>query len=116
MQEDRRMTQRKFIMYYSRIFDAGTENLVGHLGDISIGGLMMISDEPLVVDWIYRLKLELDDDISPEPFLILTARSRWCQPDVTPQSYNTGFALEDVSPEAQEIIQRIVDKYAFKAR
>lgn len=114
MTEDRRRIKRRFLMYYSRIYDTGAEKLLGHLGDITSGGLMVISEERLPVGSSWQLKLELSNEIAPEPFLRFTARSVWCEQDVNPSVYNTGFEIEEMPVEGMEIIQRIVDTYGFR--
>lgn len=112
--QDRRRTKRRFLMYYSRIFDTSNDTLVGQLGDVTPLGLMVISDAPLPVDKVFTLKIELSAEVSDQPDFLVTARSLWCQPDVAPGIYNTGFELQELSPENIEIIQHIVDNFGFR--
>ena len=58
--------------------------------------------------------MELSDDIAPKPFLEFEAKSLWCERDVNPQFYNTGFQVVDMAREDVEIIQRIVEAYGFR--
>lgn len=112
--QDRRRTKRRFLMYYSRIYDTSTETLVGQLGDITPLGLMIISDASLPVDKLFTLKIELSAEVSDRPDFTVNARSLWCQPDVAPGIYNTGFELINPSVESLEIIQHIVDNFGFR--
>jgi hypothetical protein len=112
--QERRKIKRRFLLYYSRIFDASGRILIGHLVDITREGLMLVSERPHEPNQVFQFKLELTTDVSDEPYLIFTARSVWCQPDIDPHFYNTGFKLLDIAPKDAEIIQRINDLYSFR--
>jgi len=101
-------------MYYMRVYDAQTGDLVGNLVDITPRGAMLVSEAPIPTDTVFRLKMELSQDMADKPYLEFTAKSLWCQPDVAPRYYNIGFQLLDVAPQDVEIILRIVDTYGFR--
>ena len=111
---DRRKIKRRYLLYYSRVFDAKTGDLIGNLVDITALGAMLVSERPIPVDTVFRLKLELSEDVADKPFLEFTAKSLWSQPDIAPGSYNTGFQMLDIAPHDMEIIQRIIDAYGFR--
>lgn len=111
---ERRKLKRKHIVFFARVFDAQTEQLLGHLVDITPEGAMLISESALPTDVNLRLKVELAEDIAPQPFLELEARSLWSRPDVNPRFFNTGFQLLRTTPEDVAIIQRIVKTYGFR--
>jgi len=101
-------------MFYSRVFNAQTRELVGHLVDITPQGAMLISEAPLPTNTMFQLKMELSEDIADKPYLEFGAKSLWCQQDIDPHFYNTGFQLLDVPSQDVEIIQRIVEAYGFR--
>jgi hypothetical protein len=111
---ERRKIKRRYLMYYSRVFDAHTEELVAHLVDITPQGTMLISENPLPIDTVFQFKMELSEDIASKPFIKFEAKSLWCQRDIDPHFYNTGFELLGVPPEDIEIIERIVEAYGFR--
>jgi hypothetical protein len=111
---ERRKVRRRYLLYYSRVFDAQTGDLLGNLVDITPLGTMLVSEMPIPTDTVFRLKLELSEDIADKPFLECTAKSTWCQPDIAPGSYNTGFQMLDITPQDMEIVQRIIDTYGFR--
>lgn len=109
---DRRKTKRRYVMYYSRIHEA--EKLIGHLADITPQGLMVLSDKPLEIDRIYKLRIELSADVTDLPFMEVLAKSLWCKPDVDPNFYNTGFELVGISQAEIDVIQRIIELFGFR--
>jgi hypothetical protein len=114
MADDRRRVKRRYLIYYGRVFDETAQKLIGNLVDITDHGFMLLSDGPLPINQTHRYKLELTDDIAPHPFINFTARSIWCEPDLDPDHYNTGFEMVDLKPKDAELIQAIVKKYGFR--
>jgi hypothetical protein len=112
--DDRRQTKRKYLMFYTRIFDAHNGKHLGHLVDITPVGAMLISEQAMPAGQDYRLKLELSPEVAAQAYLELDARSLWCHQDVNPQFFNTGFELVAVTPESVAIIERIIEAYGFR--
>ena len=111
---DRRKIKRRYLIYYGRVFDETAQKLIGNLVDITDRGFMLLSDSPFPVDETHRFKLELTDDIADHAFLNFTARSLWCEPDLDPNHYNTGFEILQLKPQDAELIRSIVKKYGFR--
>ncbi len=101
-------------MFYTRVFNAGTHKLVGHLVDITPEGAMLISETPVATGQVLHLQMELSPEVAEQPYLEFDARSLWCRPDVNPQFFNTGFELLGLAPEAVRIVERIVEAYGFR--
>jgi len=62
--KDKRKIDRRFLLYYMRVYDAGTQKQIGNLVDITPRGIMVGSEHPLpegktllifVVDGTWRL-------------------------------------------------------------
>src|SRR5688572_1198956 len=106
---DRRKTKRKYLMFYTRVFDVQTGELLGHLVDLTSQGAMLISEHPVPAGQDFRLKMELSPEVAAQPYLECDARSLWCQQDVNPQFYNTGFNFLSIAPESIAIVERIVE-------
>jgi len=111
---DRRKIKRRYLVYYGRVFDETAQKLIGNLVDITDQGFMLLSDSPFPVNETHKFKLELTDDIARRPYLNFTAKSLWCEPDLDPNHYNTGFEILQLSPGDAELIQTIVKKYGFR--
>jgi PilZ domain len=111
---ERRKTKRRYLLYYGRIYDETAQKLIGYLVDITESGLMLLSDEPYPVGETGRFKLEVTDDIGEHPFINFKAKSIWCEPDLDPSHFDTGFEIEEIKPSDKELISAIVAKYGFR--
>ena len=111
---ERRRTKRRYLLYYGRIYDETARKLLGYLVDITENGLMLLSDEPFPVGETGRFKLEVTDDIGEHPFINFKAKSMWCEPDLDPSHFDTGFEIEEIKPSDKELISAIVAKYGFR--
>lgn len=112
--KEKRKVKRRYLLYYMRVYDAETRQQIGNLVDLTPEGAMLVSENPLPTKKTYNLKLELSEDVADKPFLDFTAKSLWCQPDIEPHFFNTGFKTIKISPEDVKIIQRIVEVYGFR--
>lgn len=112
---ERRNVERKEFSYYMRLVDNDTQKLVGHLVDISSGGLKIDSQEPIPVNKDYHLRMDLTSEIADKPTMVFIARSRWCEVDpLDPFIYNVGFQLVNIAPGDLNIINRMMEKYGKK--
>ena len=112
--KEKRKIKRRYLLYYMRVYDNDSHQQIGNLVDITTVGAMVVSETPLPVKKTYHLKLELSEDVSDKPYLEFTARSLWCQPDVEPHFFNTGFKIIKLAPEDLVIVDRIVEVYGFR--
>jgi hypothetical protein len=47
------------------VVDSMTEDSIGHLGNLSVGGMLLIARAPLMEDGLYQLRFPLPDDEAP---------------------------------------------------
>jgi len=113
LMEERRRVKRRHLLYFGRIYDESARKLLGYLVDITESGFMVLSDERFPVGETYPLKLEVTDDVGQRPFISFTGKSIWCEPDIEPSRYNTGFEIVEMGPGDREIILAIIEKYGF---
>ncbi len=112
--EDRRKFKRRYLMFYSRVFDRKTGKLLGYLADMTIEGIMIISEEPIQIAETYRLRIDLPEDMYGKAYLNLEAHSVWTKPDVNPNFFMTGFQLLNTTSDDKDIIQQIILDYGFR--
>jgi hypothetical protein len=101
-------------MFYSRVFDRKNGKMLGYLADMTIEGVMVISEDTIQTEDVYRLRIDLPEDLYGKAYLNLEARSVWSKPDVNPNFFMTGFQLQNPTPEDQEIMKRIILDYGFR--
>jgi hypothetical protein len=114
MDKDRRKLKRKYLAFFTRVFDRSTGQLLGHLADLTAEGMMIISEKPLRTNTVYSLQMDLSGAYFDKERLDFQATSIWCQPDIDPSFYNTGFRLHKMPPEDISIIQRIIEEYGIR--
>ena len=115
--DDRRHLERKDFSYYMRLVDNDTQDLVGHLVDISSGGFKLDSQSPIPINKDFRLRMDLTREVADKPAMVFVARSKWCEVDpLDPFIYNVGFQLVNISPADLEIFNRMMAKYGKTAK
>ena len=106
---------RKDFSYYMQLIDHDTQEMVGHLADISSGGFKLDSQSPIPPNKDFRFRLGLINEVSDKPNIVFVARSKWCQVDpLDPFCYNVGFQLINISPGDLEIFNRMIERYGTK--
>jgi hypothetical protein len=112
---ERRTTERRSISYYLRVIDAGANQIIGHLSDITLHGLKIDCQKPLLGIKEYRLRIYTTSDVADKDFVEFLANTRWCRPDpLEPGLYNVGFEIVKMDPHDTRIVQNIVDKYSTR--
>ncbi|MFN2234732.1 MAG: PilZ domain-containing protein [Anaerolineales bacterium] len=111
---ERRRLSRRHILFYSRVFNRKTGVFLGYLGNLNEGGMMIISENPIEVNLVYLLRIDLPEDIFSKSMLNFEAKSIWCQLDVDPNFYNTGFRFVKITEESEDVIAKIIDEYGFR--
>jgi len=110
--DERRNLDRKDFSYYMQLIDHDTQELVGHLADISSGGFKLDSLSPIPPNKDFRFRLDLTSDLAYKPYMIFVARSKWCKVDpLDPFCYNVGFQLINITSEDVEIFKCMMEKY-----
>ena len=112
---ERRNIERREFSYYMRLVDNDTQELVGHLMDLSSGGFKLDSQTPIPPNKDFRLRMDLTSEVANKPSMVFVARSKWCQTDpLDPFVFNVGFQLINISPSDFNIINRMIEKYGKK--
>ncbi len=112
MTENRKM-KRWHVIYYLRIFDQDTDSLLGHLVDITIEGMKMVSEETIPSKKDFRLKMEVPLESGKAEEVLFRARSLWSKKDTNPDFYATGFNLENLNTDAIKVIQALIADLSF---
>ncbi len=114
MLTERRKYERHNHGVYMRVTENDTEEIIGYLTEISLGGFRLESPKNLAVDKDYTLRLEYAIEEEDKRYIVMVARARWIQPDpVTPYEYILGFQIVSMAASEQEIYKNIVDNYGM---
>jgi c-di-GMP-binding flagellar brake protein YcgR len=108
-EEERRAQERYTLENYLCVIDRADNTLLGHIVDISAGGMKLLSDSPIPDRREYRLLLEISLNGGSLEKVAMTARSTWTDWDMNPGLYNTGFYFLWLSPEARLKIEQLIE-------
>ncbi len=111
---EKRKLKRRHLIYYLRVFDRESNKLIGHLIDISPQGIMIMSEEPLEVNKLFKLRMDLPVDVFEKTEIEFDAESRWTKKDINPEFYDTGFAIMNLSYTDGRLIEKLIDDYGFR--
>jgi len=112
--DERRKFKRRYLMYYSRVFDRRTGRVIGYIVDLTPDGAMIISEDPIDQNISFRLRMDMPEDISDKEFIDFEAMSVWCRKDVDPHFWDNGFHLTDILEEDIHLIERMIAEYGFR--
>ena len=114
--QERRRQRRQPVSYYMQISDGRTQEIMGHLLDITPRGMMIDSKVPLPAGRTYHLRVETTADISDTSFIEFIARGIWCRPDtMEPYLYDIGLEIMNITPHDAGVIRRIMASYGISS-
>ena len=113
--QERRKQPRKDLMSYSQVYDMREGSLIGYLGDMNLGGAMVISDQSMDENADLTISIQLPElPNAKEESMVLPVRVAWCKQDLSPEYYNLGLEFKIVTDRQKEIIAAIMENYEFR--
>jgi len=113
--QERRKQPRKQLMAYTQVFDLYGGLLLGYLGDMNLGGVMVIGEKEMDVNTELTLAIELPELKGiTAPRMTIPARAAWCEPDISPEFFNIGFEFHALQAEQATIISAVMENYEFR--
>ena len=82
------------------VYDTITEESVGCLGNVSVGGMSLIANRTLVDDALYQFRFALPDDVGETQPLEVGAHVLWVDDASAPGQSWVGLRFIGLSPEA----------------
>ena len=94
-----RRAKRRKVEHSIEVLDTMTEQVIGHLSDLSETGMLLILNHPLVSDALYQLRVRLPDQQGRDHALEVGAHELWSDQAAAPGQVWTGFRFIDISAE-----------------
>jgi len=110
--EDRRQYKRWLLSCYFDVFPEGSEQIIGHLADISYGGLQLISRYPIQTHILMPLSIRLNTEINGSRHMRVVSNMVRCNRDTDQEFYRTGCKLIDLSSGNLKMIEKLIALYA----
>ena len=97
--ESRRQARRT-VPGMMEVYDTITEDPVGYLGNVSVGGMLLIANRALVDDALYQFRFALPDDMGETQPLEVGAHVLWVDDASAPGQSWAGLRFLGLSPDA----------------
>lgn len=110
------MSQRKHkrtkFIYRLRAHASGENKaFVGQLVNVNPEGMMLIAHEPLPLNTLLELQVELPYNAMGEGSVNFGAVVRWCEPGQANGKYDIGMYLEHVPETSRELLDKLVTRF-----
>ena len=108
---EKRRHKRLQLIYYLRVFDRKSGQLMGHMVDITAEGIMLLSDQPIKNKTVFELAMVLPPSVGEKKRIAFDAMSVWSRRDVNPDFYDTGLKFINITPEDAMVIRQLTDDF-----
>ena len=112
--KERRKLKRRQLVYYLRVFDRTTEQLIGQIVDITKAGIMLVSEKPIETGLTFQLRMTLPKEIEGSWEIAFDAQALWCRADANPDFHLTGFQLVDLPDDQASLIEALIEELGFR--
>ncbi len=113
MEEHRRL-KRQLLRYYLWVFNKEDNSLMGHVGDISTEGVMLVSKKLIEVGTVFQFRME------PSGFKMKESKDVecsgtcvWSKGDTDPNFFIAGFKLNKLKEADNKFICKLVSEAKY---
>jgi hypothetical protein len=108
-----RHIERHQLPSYLKVFNRITDKPMGYIGNVSLDGLMLISQLPMLVGGRFDLRLKIPG-VQGQRFIDFSATCQWSREDVSPGYFDSGFALVGPPAEYVEMVDALRRYFSFR--
>lgn len=112
--DEHRKLKRRHLIYYLRVFNDDTNEVIGHIIDIHTEGHLLISEQPIPSGQVYKLRMILPTEVNRTKDITFEASSMWTKKDIIPSFYNTGFKFINMDPNNIETIRQLIHLFGLQ--
>ena len=95
-------------MGLAAVNDVDGEQL-GVIGNLSLGGMMLIANQQLHADGVLQLKINVPNELGSGP-ISMGVKILWCTPANSPKEYWAGLETIDISDADRDSLQQLLDQ------
>ena len=107
---DKRKLERCKVGDILEVFDIHSERQMGRVADISVEGLMLISQTPIEVNRIFQLLIPLPMELEGCSEIRLGVESLWTRESNDGTQHWTGFHVICISDQDRDCIERMLSR------
>lgn len=86
---------------------------IGVIGNVSLGGMMLISTRHLQANGILQLKIDVPAELGFGA-VSMGVKILWCTPANSPDEYWAGLETIDIGPADRESLQQLIDHLSVR--
>jgi hypothetical protein len=102
--KEKRTVDRDRLVFYLRVFDRDSRQMLGHLTDISSAGLMLVCERKIDPGSIYRVRIILPKEVLGRNEMCLKITCRWSRPDAIAGFHVAGFQFDEIDLSQKRLI------------
>jgi hypothetical protein len=110
-----RTEKRRHLVYYLKVYNNATGELLGNLVDLTRHGIMLLSRDGVPAGWEGEVRIALPSPIAELTEIRMRVQARWNRKDVNPEYFLTGFQVAALPAEAGPVIDHLIATYGFKS-
>jgi len=111
-----RREDRRHLIYYLRVENRVTSEMVGRVVDITRKGILLISRDKFDEKSEIPVKIELGDELFAKMHghLEVNIICRWSKKDINPDYYVNGFEFVNQTEADETVIRKLIDLIGFQ--
>lgn len=107
-----RKHERTRHIYRLRARGTGEDStFAGQLVNVNPEGMMLIAQEPLPLNTVLNLEVELPHNAMGQGSVAFEAVVRWCEPGEVGEQYGIGMYLEHVPDTSRELLEELMTRF-----
>jgi len=114
MPQIQRKLRRRHLIYYLRVFERDTGELLGHLVDLTPEGVLLMGERALEPGTSLTMTMDLPTEICGKPKLQFVGHCVWSRQDPNTGLHDSGFRLDDLPLPELNVMGVLIDDYGFR--
>ncbi|MBN2502782.1 MAG: PilZ domain-containing protein [Anaerolineales bacterium] len=112
METSERRKTKRFSVVELDIFDNKTDDYIGKMINLSVGGMLILGDNPLETGKIYHIKIPFDETVNGRVNFDIETKCVWCTNAIGFPRYSIGLQFLDNSSVHYTFIKKMVDTFS----
>ncbi len=108
--QERRKSPRKTVTYPIPVIDSDRDHILGHLADISLEGFMLLAQDPLDINRVFQVRMEIPEACGGQA-IPLGVESLWRETSNSHGKYWVGFQIIDISPRDSQRLHMLIEEH-----
>lgn len=114
MPQIQRKLRRRHLIYYLRVFERDSGELLGHLVDLTSEGILLMGERSIEPEMAFSMSMDLPTDICGKRKLHLDGRCVWTRQDPNTGLHDNGFRLTELPLPELNVVGVLIDDYGFR--